>query len=150
MPNADAPLVVRRAIRAARERVFALWTDPREIVQWWGPPGVTCPEAHVDLRPGGEYRIANRFADGRLVWIRGRFEVVDPPQRLVYTWQVGDAPAPGAAIERVTVHFESAGAGSTEVIVTHERIPNEETRRGHAAGWDGCLDGLERFVDGAR
>jgi hypothetical protein len=47
--------------------------------------------------------------------------------------------------ERVTVRFEERG-GATEVIVTHERIPNGALRDQHASGWKGCLDGLAEFV----
>src|SRR5581483_12056335 len=113
MPSADSGrqvrLEVRRAVRASQQRVFELWTDPGEIVQWWGPPGVTCPEATVDLRVGGEYRIANRFPDGQIVWIHGRFEVIDEPNRLVYTWQIETDARRAQHTERVTVRFEPAG-----------------------------------------
>lgn len=57
-----AALVVRRMIRATLDRLFAFWTEPEHLVRWWGPDGVSCPTAEVDLRPGGRYRIANRFS----------------------------------------------------------------------------------------
>lgn len=136
------PLVVRRTIRATPEVLFAAWTQPSHLVKWWGPSGVECVEAQVDLRVGGAYRIANRFPDGRVVWISGDFESIDPPRTLIYTWQLdGSAGAP----ERVTVRFDARG-DATEVVITHERIADPETRRGHEAGWDGCLDGLAAYV----
>jgi uncharacterized protein YndB with AHSA1/START domain len=137
-------LEVRRLIRAPRERVFAAWTEPRHLIEWWGPtPSVTCPFAEVDLRVGGRYRIANRFPDGRLLWIAGEFEVIEPPIRLVFSWQL---EAQGTCTERVTVDFEARGA-STEVVVTHERIADAATRTGHEQGWMGCLDGLARYAE---
>jgi uncharacterized protein YndB with AHSA1/START domain len=139
-----AKLVVRRTIRAPREKVFAAWTEARHLIAWWGPtPDVTCPSAEVDLRVGGRYRIANRFPDGRLLWIAGEFEVIEPPVRLVFSWQL-ESHATGT--ERVTVDFEARGA-STEVIVTHERIADAATRAGHEQGWMGCLDGLARYAE---
>jgi uncharacterized protein YndB with AHSA1/START domain len=140
-----ARLEVRRRVGAPPERVFAAWTDPNQLKQWWGPKGVTCPAAEVDLRTGGRYRIANRFADGRLVWIFGEFEVVAPPHRLVYTWRAEPGPD---VHERVTVTFELRDGG-TEVVVVHERIPDARTRDGHREGWQGCLDGLAEHL-GAR
>jgi uncharacterized protein YndB with AHSA1/START domain len=144
-PPPAPPLVARRVVRAPCERVFAAWTDPVQLTRWWGPAGASCPEAHVDLRPGGEYRIANRFPDGHVVWIRGRFETIEPPHRLVYTWAVeGDPTQPSD--ERVTVSFEARPPDFTEIVVTHERIANEERRQSHAAGWAGCLEGLAAYV----
>jgi len=137
-----AALVVRRSIRATPERLFEAWTDPKHLVQWWGPEGVACPEAHVDLRPGGAYRIANRFPDGSLIWISGVFEIVERPNRLVYSWRLSvGAGAP----ERVSVTFTRTGA-ETEVVVTHERIPDEATKKQHEHGWHGCLDGLRLYL----
>src|SRR5262249_59801756 len=81
-------LVVRKTIRATPERLFDAWTQPTQLRQWWGPDDAECADAQVDLRVGGQYRIANRFRDGRVVWITGEFEVIGPPQRLDYTWRV--------------------------------------------------------------
>ena len=50
-------LRLTRLIKAGRDRVFAAWTDPAILKQWWGPGPITCPEAHIDLREGGTYRI---------------------------------------------------------------------------------------------
>jgi len=83
--SADIALVARRFIRASAERVFAAWTEPDHLRQWWGPRPVTCCEASVDLRVGGGYRIGNLLPDGTVVWIAGAFEVVEPPKRLVYS-----------------------------------------------------------------
>ena len=70
-------LAVRRVVRAAPERVFDAWTRPEELRRWWGPNGLVCTEAHVDLRVGGRYRIANLFPDGNVLWICGEFEVIE-------------------------------------------------------------------------
>jgi uncharacterized protein YndB with AHSA1/START domain len=137
-------LVVRRIIRATPERLFEAWTEPTQLLGWWGPEGVTCEGAEVDLRVGGRYRIDNAFPDGRVVVLIGEFEVIERPNRLTYTWRVDGSPG---AQERVTVRFEPRN-GATEVIVTHERIPDEPVRDQHRRGWEGCLDGLARFVSG--
>ena len=137
-----AALVVRRVIRATPERLFDAWTDPGQLAQWWGPQGIVCTQAEIDLRPGGSYRIANQLPDGSTLWINGVFESVQRPSQLVFSWQVGGAHA---NIERVTVSFLGVAQG-TEVVVTHERIGDEKTRDGHELGWQGCLEGLFRFV----
>ena len=37
----DREIVLSRVIGAPRERVFQAWTDPQQIVQWFGPDGFT-------------------------------------------------------------------------------------------------------------
>jgi uncharacterized protein YndB with AHSA1/START domain len=137
-----ATLVVRKTIPATPERLFAAWTEPEQLGKWWGPEGVTCVRPEVDLRVGGHYSIGNQFADGKVLWIVGEFEVIEPPRRLTYTWRLEGI---SEAAERVTVHFESRGE-ATEVIITHERIPNKTLRDQHQRGWQGCLDGLAEYL----
>ncbi len=140
--NSGGRLVSSRLIAASPERLFEMWTSPAHIQQWWGPAGVDCPYAEVDLQPGGAYRIANRLADGSVIWITGEFEVVEISERLVYSWRTDQGEH---APERVTISFVPQGA-QTEVTVTHELIRDEATMRSHESGWSDCLDGLERFV----
>jgi uncharacterized protein YndB with AHSA1/START domain len=143
--SADSPsltLVVRRTIPATAEFLFQAWTQPTSLINWWGPSGVKCVEAHVDLRVGGVYRIANQFPDGKIIWITGKYECVEFPRKLMYTWRVEGVSGP---IERVTVEFESRNE-ATEVIVTHERIAESRVRDEHEVGWNGCLDGLASYV----
>ena len=91
MDTEEITLVVRRTIQATPEELFAAWTEPEQLKKWWGPRPVVCAEAEVDLWVGGSYRIANRLADGTLLWISGEFELIDPPFKLVYTWRIGPA-----------------------------------------------------------
>ena len=43
---------VEREFDAPIERVWAAWTVPDDLREWWGPTGFTCPHAEVDLRRG--------------------------------------------------------------------------------------------------
>jgi uncharacterized protein YndB with AHSA1/START domain len=139
----ETRLAISRIIRAPRESVFEAWTTPSLLTQWWGPEGVECPSAEIDLREGGEYRIANRHADGSITWISGVFERVRPPEELVYSWNIG---VPGADGSRVTVEFRSHQMG-TELVLTHERLDGR-VRDMHLQGWIGCLAGLEGLFEG--
>ncbi len=140
----DLTLIVRKTIRADTGRVFDAWTKPASLKKWWGPGAIRCTGAEIDLRVGGSYRIANEYPDGKVVWIGGVFEVVEPPRRLVYTWRL-EAHSP--ATELVTVRFEARGP-DTEVIILHQRIGDKTLRDGHEEGWTACLDGLAAYLDG--
>ena len=135
-------LVVRRTIKASASRVFDAWTQPEQLRRWWGPRPVTCSAAEMDVRVGGAYRIANQLPDGRVLWISGTFEIVEPPYRLAYTWEIERETTASSERSRVTVRFEPRDGG-TEVIVVHESIDTEETRIDHEKGWNGCLENLE-------
>ncbi len=141
MTQTDLTLIVRRTIRAPVERVFAAWTEPAHLQRWWGPAGMRCNLAEVDLRVGGRYRIGNEDPTGAVVWIEGEFERIDPPRELIYSWRIGDA-----APERVTVRFEPRDGG-TEVVIVHAHIATPPARAQHEAGWHGCIDGLVRWLD---
>ena len=142
--NSQIALVVRRTINASAARVYEAWTEPEQLVRWWGPRPVTCSAAEMDLRVGGEYRISNLLPDGSVVLIAGRFEVVEPPRRLVYTWQIERKQSPPPERSRVTVLFEPRD-DKTEVVVVHELIDTEATRADHEQGWNGCLAGLAEY-----
>ena len=98
-----AALTLTRIIRALRARRCSPPGPIRALlIQRWGPGPITCPEAEVDLREGGAYRIANRDADGSITWISGRFETVRAPEELVYTWSVNIVLPGGPTLVRVS------------------------------------------------
>ena len=140
--DASLVLVVRRTIDAPAERLFQAFTEPEQLLQWWGPAPARCSHVELDLRVGGRYRIGNAFPDGSVVWIVGEFERISPPHELVYSWRLEGV---GRDVERVTVRLEDKGR-ATEVVVLHERISSAKARDGHAQGWEACLDGLARYT----
>ena len=49
----------------------------------------------------------------------------------------------------MTVELEERD-GYTELRLTHERLPSEQSRDNHTQGWSGTLDKLQRLFDPAR
>jgi uncharacterized protein YndB with AHSA1/START domain len=138
----DIALDLTRVVRAPRAKVFAAWTTPETLRHWWGPGPVTCPEAHIDLREGGTYRIANLEANGSTTWITGVFERVKAPQELVYTWNVSIVPGE-ATLVRIAFNEHPDG---TEIVLRHERFGDPTVRDMHGEGWEGCLDKLDALL----
>lgn len=71
----DREIVLTRVIAAPRERVFQAWTDPAQIVQWFGPDGFVVESLECDIRPGGRFRFLYTGPDGtrwdnRMVFLR--------------------------------------------------------------------------------
>ena len=45
-----------RELDAAAARVFAAWTEPKQLALWWDATGEKLAVCQIDLRPGGEFR----------------------------------------------------------------------------------------------
>ena len=141
---------ISKTINAPRERVFAAWTQPELLHQWWGAHGsFPAPIAEVDLRGGGQYRLGVPAPGKDAPYVcYGVYREVDPPEKLVFTWTWEKTPGDDSdfvpAETLVTVEFIDK-SGATEVVLTHEQFPDEHMRDEHEGGWVGCLDGLERL-----
>ncbi len=147
-----ATLRITRLIKAPRERVFAAWTTPEEIMKWFGPETCRVLSAKVDLRVGGAYHIRVRGPDcdtGQDLGERevgGVYREVKRPTRLVYTWRWEGRPEIASDETLVTVDFLDQ-EGFTEVQITHDRFPTAEERDKHEHGWGRVLERLENHFN---
>src|SRR4051812_36744873 len=106
-------LEIQRVLPAAPSVVFGAFTDPNELVKWWGPMGFTIPSLEFDPRVGDSYRIEMQPPEGDRFYLTGEFREVDPPQRLAYTF-VWEDPDPDDVETLVDLSFRDLGE-STEV-----------------------------------
>ncbi|WP_395735955.1 SRPBCC domain-containing protein [Prosthecobacter sp.] len=145
-PNA---LQIVRMIRAPREGVYAAWTDASVALQWWGDQGCETEELNLDAWRGGTFRWVFKAADGTKNLVRGKYHSVQPPIKIVHTWQWVDAPGWKEAWSLVTIEFSEKDDGrATEIRLTHDKLPDEKTRDSHMKDWNSSLDRLERlFTD---
>jgi uncharacterized protein YndB with AHSA1/START domain len=98
--------------------------------------------AETDPRVGGRFRVRFRMLDGSEHESSGEYLEVVRPERLSMSWRwAGGAEDPGES--RVDIRLRAVAEG-TELTLTHSRLRDEETRRGHEQGWTGALDKLER------
>jgi len=63
--TADRELVISRLLKAPRELVFEVWTNPEHIKNWWGPNGFTNTISKMDVKNGGEWNFMMHGPDGR-------------------------------------------------------------------------------------
>ena len=149
----DATLILKRVLNAPPELAFRAWTSPEHIQEWMRPePGMVIPQAIMDLRVGGKYRIQMKKPDGEFFTAAGEFREVNAPERLVYTW---DWEKDGSGTEfgelegktsLITVEFLKRDEG-TEMVLTHTRLATAEARDNHARGWGRILEGFATFVE---
>jgi uncharacterized protein YndB with AHSA1/START domain len=72
---------------APRDRVFAVYTDPELIPEWWGPRHIPVRVDYMDPRTGGRWRFVMRGEDGREIGFQGAYREVSPPERIVQTFE---------------------------------------------------------------
>lgn len=147
--NMDYSLTITRDFNATPDTLFRAWTDPKQLMQWFGPAGVTTTEARVDLKVGGSYRLVMKEPDGKRHTPHGEYREVDPPKRLVFTWMLDGSDCEGSQGEYaetvVTIEFQTARSG-TRLVLTHDFLPSANSRTAHQMGWDGCLDSLTAML----
>ena len=99
----DREIHIERMFDAPRDRVFAAFTDPKLIPEWWGPSTVV---DQMDVRPGGSWRFVFHNADGSERAFRGTYREVTPPERIVQTFEMEGMPGNGHV---ETFAFEDLG-----------------------------------------
>lgn len=82
--TADREITITQVFDAPRELVFNAWTDPKRIVQWWGPQGFTTTIHEMDVRPGGVWRFIMHGPDGVDYPNKVVYSEIVKPERLVY------------------------------------------------------------------
>ncbi len=139
-------LRLSRVVPADPARVFQAWTEPAQLLRWSCPEGGSVEDAQVDLRVGGAFRIRMKTEAGVSHTAFGTYRVIEPPHRLVYTWDwAEEGHRVGETL--LTIELNPVGGG-TEVVLTHELFPNAEAKTAHQQGWISCLNRLERLMRG--
>lgn len=80
-------ITIARDFDAPQPLVWRALTEPALLAQWWGQPGSPMSVDKYDLRVGGEWRFVERAADGNEHGFRGAFREIDPPDRIVQTFE---------------------------------------------------------------
>src|SRR4051812_26535329 len=130
---------VRRTIRAPRQRVYDAWTKPEELKRWHAPGPMTVARADMEPRVGGAYRIHMVSPAGEEHRVTGEYREVDPPRRLVYTWQWETGT--DQTVTTVAIDFIERGQ-DTEVVLRHDGFTREEASASHLQGWTAIMDKL--------
>lgn len=134
-------LRIERTFDAPIDKVFEAWTREEVLRRWLhaGPEWET-PTADVDLRVGGRIRIVMRDLDGADHGATGEYLVIDPPNRLVFTWVWEHERMRRQLIE---LSFRERD-GRTTVTMTNSAIPTGDQLADQKRGWHLCYDNLER------
>jgi uncharacterized protein YndB with AHSA1/START domain len=97
------------------DQVWELWSDPRKLERWWGPPGYPATFEQHDLRPGGEvtYSMTGPERDEHHgMW---RVTATDPPSSLEFADAFANedgTPIPDTPVSQVRVQLSERDGGT--------------------------------------
>jgi uncharacterized protein YndB with AHSA1/START domain len=149
----ERELVIIRTFNAPHERIWQAWTEPEQLMRWWGPKDFTAPFCKNDLRVGGSYLYCMHAPDGQNYWSTGRYRKLVAPSLLVCTDSFADENGRVVAAAHygmagdwplellITVTFENE-AGQTRMTLRHAGLPAGEMFDLCAAGWNESFDKL--------
>jgi uncharacterized protein YndB with AHSA1/START domain len=134
-------LTLTRIFDAPVDLVWRCWTEKEHLVKWSAPKGFTIPRSQGDVRTGGKYHLVMRTPDGKEIGLGGEYREIVPHRLLVMT-HIWDEDG----IETVvTVRFENLGK-RTRMTFEQTGFATEESRKGHAEGWNECFDLLAEHL----
>ncbi len=134
MPT-DREIRVERTFDATRDRVWAAYTDPALVAQWWGRGNKLVVEK-MELERGGHWRYVEHH-DGNTDGFEGRYREVAPKDRIVQTFEWDGMP--GYVIIS-TAEFADAGEGRTKVTSTSLFHTREERDGMLNSGMEGGMN----------
>jgi uncharacterized protein YndB with AHSA1/START domain len=139
----DREIHVVRQFDAPRDRVFAAYTDPELIPEWWGLRDSTTVVDQMDVRAGGSWRFVMRDQDGSETAFRGTYREVTPPERIVQTFEWEGMPG-YVSVETAT--FEDMGE-RTRVTTTSIFHTTEERDGMLHSGMEGGMNETYQRLD---
>lgn len=141
-------IVISRTFDAPRALVWQAWTDPKHIMQWWGPKGFSNSACESDLRVGGEFMLNMCAPDGNNYPCKGVFHEIVEPERIVYDSTADEGHPCGAGLpprSRVTITFTELG--NRTMLTLHTRFESTERKEaanqaGYSVSWGQALERL--------
>lgn len=137
-------VTIRRTVAASPDFLFAAWTDQALFAQWFGPRSWTVDRCELDVRVGGVWRAWFRRADGTELYTGGTYLELDPPNRVVFTWDTDPDGSASEMLSVVRVAFSEVGPG-TEIEISHRKLGTAQAVD-MDTGWATTLDALEDFL----
>jgi uncharacterized protein YndB with AHSA1/START domain len=111
----DLSITLIAEFDAAIDQVWALWSDPRKLERWLGPPGYPATVERHDLGSGGEITFFMTGPDGDRSWGTWQVTALDPPTSLEFTDLFADrdgTPIADMPVGKVTVELTERAAGT--------------------------------------
>jgi uncharacterized protein YndB with AHSA1/START domain len=110
-------------------RVWQLWSDPRQLERWWGPPTWPATFDALEVRPGGTASYYMTGPDGTKAGGLWEFTAVDEPRSLSFDDRFADengAPAPDMPVTHAAMRLDPLGDGARTRMTLESRFETLE------------------------
>jgi uncharacterized protein YndB with AHSA1/START domain len=151
-PNPALDLVLERTISVSPDRIWAAWTQPELLMQWFTPAPWKTVAVDIDLRPGGRSVTTMESPEGDQYPNVGCYLQVEPNHLLVFTSVMTEdfrpvAPSNGQGLSftaRIEINPTPNGGTHYRAIAMHanEDDYKQHSDMGFAEGWGAALDQL--------
>jgi uncharacterized protein YndB with AHSA1/START domain len=145
-------MIVTRVFDAPRELVWKAWTDPKYVMQWWGPKGFTAPVCKMDFRVGGKLLCCMKSPDGQEFWNAVEYHEIVPYEKIVSLMYFSDSK--GNKIEPAQLGIEHEAIDGAYDVTIFEDLGNGQTKLTHignepmeSAKNSGQLEGWKEILD---
>lgn len=150
-------LVLERTVDVPSDRVWAAWTQPALLKQWFTPAPWKTVECEIDLRPGGTFSTLMRGPEGQEFNNVGCYLEIIEGRKLVWTGGLGpgfrplsrEAQTKAPFLMTAIIALEPLGLqtrytatvlhGDTDARQVHQQM-------GFHVGWGKALDQLVALV----
>ncbi len=143
-------LVLERVVDVSPDKVWAAWTEPKHIVNWFTPKPWRTIAAEVDLRPGGKFNSTFKSPDGQVMQNYGCFLEIVPGRKLVFTDCLHEGFRPsGQAFMTAIVEIIPEGRGTryrATAMHSTEADVKKHLEMGFVNGWGTALDQLVAYM----
>lgn len=138
-------VTLHRVVKTSPEKIYRAFTEPTAIASWLPPYGFLCVVNHMDVRPGGNYKMSFiNFSTGNAHSFGGEYLELKVNEFLKYSDKFDNPDLPGEMITSVWLKKVLAG---TELKVIQEGIPAAIPVEMCYLGWQESLDKLMRLVE---
>jgi uncharacterized protein YndB with AHSA1/START domain len=149
--DADArTMTITARFAAPITRVWQIWSDPRQLERWWGPPTYPATVTEHDLAPGGTVAYTMTGAEGDRhhgVW---RVRAVEPPHTLEVEDAVAEAegsPSPDKPAGVMRIALSELDGGGTQMVLTVAWADDEGMEWMLATGTDAGMTAAVGQID---
>lgn len=148
-------LTIVAELAAPPARVWQVWSDPRQLERWWGPPAWPATFEEHDVVVGGRSRYYMTGPEGEKARGWWRFLALDEPRTLEFEDGFADDAGeanPQMPTIRALVELEETAAG-TRMRVTSRFATVEQMEQlvemGMVDGMTQAMGQLDRLLAGA-
>jgi len=136
-------LTMDRNFNASKKDVYDAWTNIESLKSWFAPTKEITTLVHeLELHVGGHYRIEMIEPTGTSHKIHGEYVALNPYDQIVFTWEWESDEQQVNSLVTIDLNEKN---GSTNMVLTHEKLASQESVDLHSEGWTGCLTQLTNF-----